>query len=93
MANTKSAEKRIRQNVKNRARNRWRKQRFREAIKQYNETLLHGSVDDARKQLAGIYKLLDQVAAKGTIHKNAANRYKARLAVRLNKKAAAPAAA
>jgi small subunit ribosomal protein S20 len=92
MANTPSAEKRIRQNAKRRARNRWRKTQFRDAIKQFNETLLHGSSEDAQKQLQGLYKLLDQVAAGGTIHKNTADRYKSRLALRLNKKSA-PAAA
>ncbi len=93
MANTKSAQKRIRQNAKRRALNRWRKQRFRTAIKEYNETLLHGTIEDARKQLQALYKLLDQVAASGTIHRNTASRYKSRLALRLNKKTAAPSAA
>ena len=37
-------------------------------------------------------KLLDQVAASGTIHKNAADRHKSRLAARLNKKRATVAA-
>jgi len=92
MANRPSREKRIRQNASRRARNRWRKGRFREAIKEFNETLLHGSSVDAQKQLQGLYKLIDQVAASGTIHKNTADRYKSRLATRLNKKAA-PAAA
>ena len=92
MAHSLSAKKRIRQNVKARALNRWRKQRFRTAIKEYRETLLHGSVEDAQKQLGGIYKLLDQVASRGAIHRNTASRYKSRLAARLTTKKAAATA-
>jgi len=89
MAHSVSAKKRIRQNAKHRARNRWRKQKFRTAIKDYREALLHASVDEAQAQLSNIYKVLDQVAAKGTLHRNTAARYKARLAARLNQKKAA----
>ncbi len=88
MAHTLSAKKRVRQNAARRARNRWRKDRFRSAIKQYKETILHGTAEQAETELRGIYKLLDQVAAKGTIHKNAASRYKSRLTARLNAKKA-----
>ena len=88
MAHSLSAKKRVRQNAKRRAINRWRKARFRQAIKGYHETILHGSIEDAQKQLYGIYKQLDQVAAGGTIHRNTAARHKARLATRLNRKRA-----
>ena len=88
MAHSLTAKKRIRQNIKRRAVNRWRKVRFRAAIKDYRETLLHGTVEKATEELHGLYKLLDQVAAKGTIHKNTASRYKSRLATRLNHKKA-----
>ena len=91
MAHSLSAKKRVRQNVTRRALNRWRKARYREVIKTYRETLLHGSVEEAQTQLRGLYKMLDQVAASGTIHKNTASRYKARLAARLNVRAAAEA--
>lgn len=89
MAHSLSAKKRIRQNATHRARNRWRLRTMRDAIKDYREAILHGSAEDAKAKLSKLYKLLDQTAAKGTIHKNAASRYKARLAARLNKKAAA----
>ena len=93
MAHSLSAKKRVRQNIKQRAVNRWRKNRYRVAIKQYQETILHGSVEDAKTQLSGIYKILDQVADTGAIHKNTASRYKSRLTVRFNtKKAGQPAA-
>ncbi len=92
MAHSLSAKKRVRQNVKQRAVNRWRKNRYRVAIKQYQETILHGTVEDAKTQLSGIYKILDQVADTSAIHKNTAARYKSRLSAKLNAKMAAPAA-
>jgi len=93
MAHSLSAKKRIRQNLKRRALNRWRKIKFRTAITEYRETILHGSVKDAKTQLSDIYKILDQVAAKGTIHKKTASRYKSRLSAKLNAKMAAEKAA
>ena len=88
MASSRSAEKRIRQNVQDRARNRWRKQRFRAGIKDFRQSVLHGTVDEAEQNFRGLCRLLDQVAAKGTIHKNTASRYKSRFATRLNVKRA-----
>jgi small subunit ribosomal protein S20 len=84
MAHSLSAKKRIRQNASRRALNRWRNQRYRTAIKQFRETLLHGTVDEAETQLKGLYKMLDQVASTPALHKNTASRYKSRLANRLN---------
>lgn len=94
MAHSFSAKKRIRQNAYRRSLNRWRKTRIRSAIKAYREAILHSSVEDAQAKLRALYKLLDQVAATGTIHRNTASRYKSRLAAKLNqKKAQAPQAA
>lgn len=86
MAHSLSAKKRIRQNAKSRALNRWRKRRFREPMREYRELLLHGTVEQAESKLQELYKVFDQVAAKGTIHRNAAARYKSRMAKRLNHK-------
>jgi len=86
MAHSASAKKRIRQNAKNRARNRWRRESYRSAIKRYDETVLHGSVEQAEQELQQIYKLLDRTAAKGVIHPNKAARQKSRLTGRLNAK-------
>ena len=86
MAHSLSARKRIRQNQKSRARNRWRKTGFRTAIRQYHETILHGSIEQAEQELRALYKMLDRVATTPTIHKNTANRYKSRLTARLNQK-------
>lgn len=94
MAHSLSAKKRVRQNESRRALNRWRRTRYRDAIKDYREAILHGSVEDCQAKLRGLYKLLDQVAATGTLHKNTAARYKSRLSAALaRKKAPAGAAA
>ena len=93
MAHSLSAKKRVRQNIRQRALNRWHKSRFRSVIKAYNETIIHGSVDQAKTELSSLHKLLDQVAAKGSIHKKTASRYKGRLAAKLNQKKAQQSAA
>ncbi len=89
MAHSLSAKKRIRQSEKRRGRNRWRKDRVKEAIRQFEETLSAGNKEQAAQQLRNVSRLLDKVSAKGTIHKNTASRKKARLARQLNKAAKA----
>lgn len=86
MAHSLSAKKRIRQNDKRRALNRWRNRAYRGAIREYHETILHGTVEQAEEQLKGLYKILDQTASTPAMHKNAASRTKSRLAARLNAK-------
>ena len=81
MANIKSAEKRIRTSAKKRSRNKARVSRLRSAVKKYGQA-------DAKGKAASIsatHSEIDRARAKGVIHKNAAARYKSRLA----KKAAA----
>lgn len=88
MAHSLSALKRIRQNAKNAARNRWRMRSLREAAKEFHEKMLHGSVNDAATSFRALSKLYDRSAAKGIIHKNHAARHKSRLNARLKVKAA-----
>ncbi len=83
MAHSLSAKKRIRQNVKRRARNRWRKQRVKDAVKAFDDAVREGDPTKAAERLKECYKQIDQVAAKGTVHKNTAARHKSRLAKRL----------
>ncbi len=85
MASSLSAKKRIRQNAKRRARNRWRKSQVKEVVKQYDQAISDGDADKAAELLNLCYKTIDQVAAKGTFHKKTASRQKARLAGKLNK--------
>jgi small subunit ribosomal protein S20 len=84
VAHSLSAKKRIRQNAKRRARNRWRKGLVKQAVKDFEEALATDK-QKAAEQLKTVFRRLDKVAAKGTIHKNAAARKKSRLAKRLHK--------
>ena len=84
MARSLSAKKRVRQDAKRRGRNRWRKDQIKEAVKAFNLAVQAGDAAQAVEQLKVCSKRLDQVAAKGAIHKNAAARRKARLAKRLS---------
>jgi len=84
VAHSLSAKKRNRQNVRRRARNRWRKGRIKEAVRELHDALRAGNRSEAAEKLKVCYKRLDQVAAKNTIHKNAAARKKARLAKAMN---------
>jgi small subunit ribosomal protein S20 len=87
VAHSKSAEKRIRQSGIARLRNRRRKAAVKEAIRQFDAAVAEGNTDEAAEKLKLVYKRLDTIAAKGTIHKNTAARTKARLATRLNRAA------
>lgn len=76
MAQHKSAEKRARSSKRKEARNvQWRT-RMRSAIKRVRSTK---DKEKARAELQKTVKLLDQLAAKGIIHKNRAANNKSRL--------------
>jgi small subunit ribosomal protein S20 len=91
MAHSLSAKKRIRQNVKRRARNRWRMKAMKSAIKTFLDKLAHGSVDDARGAYREAASTIDRTAQHGVIHRNQAARRKSRLNARLKAKALAKA--
>ena len=84
MAHSLSAKKRIRQNLKARARNRARKADVRTQIKQFVTALSAGDVAKAETELRKTTQALDRVAAKGTFHKNTASRKRSRLTRQLN---------
>ena len=84
MAHSLSAKKRVRQNLKGRARNRARKDAVKGQIKSFSAALSGGNFDKAETELRLVTRQLDKVAAKGTIHKNTAARKRSRLALRLN---------
>lgn len=89
MANTKSAEKRIRQNEARRVRNRSKRTRMRTAIKNLRAAIEAGEVDQVKELLPTTLQLIDKTAQKGVIHDNAAARYKSRLTKAANACAAA----
>ena len=84
MAHSLSAKKRIRQNLKAKARNRARKEGIKVQTKSYLAALASGDVAKAETELKKTVQKLDKVASKNTIHKNAAARKRSRLTKRLN---------
>ncbi len=84
MAHSLSAKKRIRQNAKRNQRNRWRKRRIKGTVKDFLDKVHDKDVAGAEAAYKDVSKTLDQIAAKGTIHKKTAARRKSRLAKRLN---------
>jgi small subunit ribosomal protein S20 len=85
VAHSLSAKKRIRQNTKARARNRWRKDQIKQVVREFDDAVKANDKAKATEQLKAVFSTLDKVASKNTIHKNAASRQKARLSKRLAK--------
>lgn len=79
MPNIKSAVKRMRQNVKQRASNRAQRSAFRTEIKKARTLLVESNVEGLQVQLPLTISSLDKSANKGLIHKNKAARYTSRL--------------
>jgi small subunit ribosomal protein S20 len=88
MAHSRSARKRVRQNVAHRSRNRWRLRTMRAAIKDFRAKLAAGDADGAREALKTCCSVIDRSAQKGVIHANQAARRKSRLNAALKAKAA-----
>ncbi len=88
MAHSRTAKKRIRQNIAARSLNRWRLVNLRNAMKEFNESMLHGSNEQAAESYKKVAQVLDRTASKGVIHKNQAARRKSRLSARLKAKKA-----
>jgi len=84
VAHSLSAKKRVRQNIKARARNRARKEVIKDQTKAFTTAAGAGDFAKAETELRQLTRRLDKVAAKGTIHKNTAARRRSRLTKRLN---------
>lgn len=85
MPNIKSAIKRVEVNKKKNLRNRMVKSAMKTSVKKYEAALAAGTAD--QQALSTVQGAVDKAATKGVIHKNAANRKKARMAKRLAKAA------
>jgi len=82
---TKSAKKALRQSQKRRARNLIYKKKMRDLIKKV-KTLVEGKkIEEAKKLLPQVYKILDKTAKVGIIKKNTAGRKKSRITKLVNK--------
>ena len=86
MANTKSAEKRNRQNEKAAAQNRVYRSAARTAIKKARLAVARGDAN-AEELVRSAESALNRAASKGVIHKNNASRRTSRLMKALNAKA------
>ena len=87
MATHASALKAHRQSLVNRERNRKFRSSLRTTLKQIRLVLAGKDKAAAKKQLSAAISVIDKMAAKGVIHRNAASRYKSRLSARVAKSA------
>ena len=86
MPNIKSAIKRVKVSEKKNLRNRMIKSSMKTSVKKFDTAIAEGNAVAAL--LSATQGAVDRAASKGVIHKNAANRKKARMAKRLNKQQA-----
>ena len=91
MASHDSALKAHRQNVKRRDHNRQMRTRLRGALRDIRLAIDAEDPAQVKDALRDTISLVDKMAKKKLIHKNAAGRYKSRLASRVAKKSAAAA--
>jgi len=89
MAHHPSALKRARQNEKRRVRNRHHRSTLRTALKSYRALLEGKKAEEAAQAYTGVQQAIDKAVGKGILHRNAAARYKSRLAAALKKLQAA----
>jgi len=89
MARNKSAEQENRKSLARRARNRARRTRVRTAIRKFRAAVGAGDVAAAKSLLPATVALLDRTARSGAVPKGRADRQKSRLALALNRLAAA----
>jgi small subunit ribosomal protein S20 len=80
MPNTKSAKKRLRQNIKRRQRNRYYVRRMKTEAKKVLEAVAQKDLERAKEQLKVAMKWIERAAARGAIHKNEAARRQSRVA-------------
>ena len=78
MANTRSAEKQMRQAEKRNERNRAGRSTLRSSLKKTRTAITGGDAD--KETLATGFSAIDKAAKAGLIKENTANRYKSRLA-------------
>ncbi|MEM1331251.1 MAG: 30S ribosomal protein S20 [Planctomycetota bacterium] len=86
MAHSVSARKRVRQNLRRRALNRWRLRAMRAAIKDLHEQLLHGTNEEITTSFRAAGAVIDRAAQNRVIHRNQAARRKSRLNARVKAK-------
>jgi small subunit ribosomal protein S20 len=83
LASHASALKAHRQSLKNREHNRQFRSRLRGALKDIRTAIDGNDLGAAKTALKDTISLIDKMASKGIIHRNAAGRYKSRLTTRI----------
>jgi small subunit ribosomal protein S20 len=92
MPTTKSAKKRLRQSLERRGRNRAARSLLKGQVKKVRDAATSGDVEKAATELRVAAKRLDQAAAAGVLHRNAAARTKSRLSKAIKTAGGKPAA-
>ncbi len=87
MPNIKSAKKRVKTTETKTLRNKMFRSSMKTIIKKYDAALVNGDMAQAEAAYKDAVKKIDQAAAKGIIHKNAAAHKKSQFTLKLNKKA------
>jgi len=83
VASHASALKAHRQSLKHREHNRQFRARLRSALKSIRSAIDANDLGAAKSALKQTVSLIDKMASKGIIHRNAAGRYKSRISTRL----------
>jgi small subunit ribosomal protein S20 len=91
MANTASAQKRIRQTAKRTARNQARKSRMRTFVKKVETAIAGGDQEAANLALRAAQPEMQRASGKGVIHANTVSRKLSRLSARIKALAPRPA--
>ncbi|MGE5244547.1 MAG: 30S ribosomal protein S20 [Betaproteobacteria bacterium] len=89
MAKHASALKAHRQSLRHREHNRQFRSRLRTALKSIRAAIDANDLAGARTALKQTISLIDKMASKGIIHRNAAGRYKSRISARMTAKSSA----
>ena len=84
MANHKSASKKAAHDVVARLRNRANRSTMKSALKKFLVAVHGGKKVEAAALLPITLGVVDKACRKGVLHKNAANRYKSRLTLKVN---------
>ena len=81
MPNTKSAERRVRSNVRKQARNRTAESKLKTIERKFLATISEGKPEASAAALKAMHSALDKAAKTGIIRKGTADRKKSRLAI------------
>lgn len=81
---TKSAKKSLRQSIKRRKRNLWRKKKIKELFKKITNLAKQKKLDEAKGLLHQYYQAIDKAVKTKVLKENTGRRKKSRLSIWLN---------